>query len=213
MNRVEQMNIQAFTLFNRSIHPTMMLKLGHLAVTTAEQHWKIAVTIQNIRHPKSTVFIKNQVNQLAIEHEHLKGICSMLTKLFVAIAIITFTATHANSQGISKKVLERAKVLRDPQCDVQELNACYDFKAIVQIKDMDSSLNVWSIEPIDKYRVKGGKVIDQIRDGEIFYVNWVFDYKGRKMAFGYYIKPGCEYHPAATESCGRKGSVDLRYLR
>lgn len=72
MNRVERMNIQVFTLFNRSIHPTMMLKLGHLEVTTAEQHRKIAVTIQNIRHPKSTVFIKNQVNQLAIEHEQLK---------------------------------------------------------------------------------------------------------------------------------------------
>jgi hypothetical protein len=72
MNRFEQMNIQAVTLFNRSIHPTMMLKLWQLAVSTAEQHRKIAVTIQNIRHPKSTVFIKNQVNQLAIEHEQLK---------------------------------------------------------------------------------------------------------------------------------------------
>jgi alanyl-tRNA synthetase len=72
MNRVEQMNIHAVKLFNRSIHPTMMLKLGQLAVTTAEQHRKIAVTIQNIRHPKSTVFIKNQVNQLAIKHEQLK---------------------------------------------------------------------------------------------------------------------------------------------
>jgi sensor c-di-GMP phosphodiesterase-like protein len=72
MNRVEQMNIQAVTLFNCSIHPTMMLKLGQLAVSIAEQHRKIAVTIQNIRHPKLTVFIKNQVNQLAIEHEQLK---------------------------------------------------------------------------------------------------------------------------------------------
>jgi hypothetical protein len=69
MNRVEQMNIQVVKLFNRTIHPDMMLKLGQLAVTTAEQQRKIAVTIQDIRHPKSTVFIKNQVNQLAIEHE------------------------------------------------------------------------------------------------------------------------------------------------
>jgi hypothetical protein len=81
MNRVEQMNIQAVKLFNRSIHPDMMLKLGHLAVTTAEQHRKIAVTIQNIRHPKSTVFIKNQVNQLAIETEQLKRQVSELMKL------------------------------------------------------------------------------------------------------------------------------------
>jgi hypothetical protein len=72
MNRVEQMNIHAVKLFNHSINPSMMLKLGQLAVTTAEQHRKIAATIQNIRHPKSTVFIKNQVNQLAIEHEQLK---------------------------------------------------------------------------------------------------------------------------------------------
>jgi hypothetical protein len=50
----------------------MMLKLGHLAITTAENHRKITATIQNIRHPKSTVFIKNQVNQLAIETEQLK---------------------------------------------------------------------------------------------------------------------------------------------
>jgi hypothetical protein len=72
MRRIESISEKSFRLFNSSIHPDMIIKLGQLAVSTAEQHRKIALTIQNIRHPKSTVFIKNQVNQLAIEHEQLK---------------------------------------------------------------------------------------------------------------------------------------------
>jgi predicted lipoprotein len=72
MRRIESISEKSFRMFNSSIHPDMIIKLGQLAVTTAEQHRKIALTIQNIRHPKSTVFIKSQVNQLAIETEQLK---------------------------------------------------------------------------------------------------------------------------------------------
>jgi hypothetical protein len=49
-----------------------MYQTVNMLINATEQHRKVALTIHNIRHPKSTVFVKNQVNQLAIETQQLK---------------------------------------------------------------------------------------------------------------------------------------------
>jgi hypothetical protein len=44
-----------------------------MLISATEQHRKVALTIHNIRHPKSTVFIKNQVNQLQLKTDKLQA--------------------------------------------------------------------------------------------------------------------------------------------
>jgi hypothetical protein len=73
MHRMEAIATRCYQLFSSAIpHVDTLSKVGKMAISSAEQHRKIVLTIHNIRHPKSTVFIKNQVNQLAIETEQLK---------------------------------------------------------------------------------------------------------------------------------------------
>jgi hypothetical protein len=62
----------AHDLFKNSLNVDRMYQTVNMLINATEQHRKVALTIHNIRHPKSTVFVKNQVNQLAIETQQLK---------------------------------------------------------------------------------------------------------------------------------------------
>jgi len=62
----------AHDLFKNSLNVDRMYQTVNMLISATEQHRKVALTIHNIRHPKSTVFVKNQVNQLAIETQQLK---------------------------------------------------------------------------------------------------------------------------------------------
>ena len=50
-----------------------MYQTVNMLINATEQHRKVALTIHNIRHPKSTVFVKNQVNQLQIKTDKLQA--------------------------------------------------------------------------------------------------------------------------------------------
>ena len=62
----------AYTLFSKGTAGERMYQTVDMLISATEQHRKVALTIHNIRHPKSTVFIKNQVNQLQLETEKLR---------------------------------------------------------------------------------------------------------------------------------------------
>jgi hypothetical protein len=62
----------AHDLFKNSLNVDRMYQTVNMLINATEQHRKVALTIHNIRHPKSTVFVKNQVNQLAIKTQQLK---------------------------------------------------------------------------------------------------------------------------------------------
>jgi hypothetical protein len=62
----------AYHLFTQGTTNDRMYQTVDMLIKATEQHRKVALTIHNIRHPKSTVFVKNQVNQLAIETQQLK---------------------------------------------------------------------------------------------------------------------------------------------
>jgi hypothetical protein len=132
----------------------------------------------------------------------------MLKKLLPIIAI-ALTTTPINAQGISKQVLERS-IYADPTCG-EGIDTCYAAKAIVRVNDASTKLNVWSVHP---ERVKkGGSIVDSLRDGDSFFTNWVFTYKGRKMVWGYYKDRLCPDALTIPSQCIKEGSVDLRYLR
>lgn len=62
----------AHDLFKNSLSVDRMHQTVGMLISATEQHRKIALTIHNIRHPKSTVFVKNQVNQLQIKTDKLQ---------------------------------------------------------------------------------------------------------------------------------------------
>jgi hypothetical protein len=62
----------AHDLFKNSLSVDRMHQTIGMLINATEQHRKVALTIHNIRHPKSTVFIKNQVNQLQIKTDKLQ---------------------------------------------------------------------------------------------------------------------------------------------
>jgi IS30 family transposase len=134
----------------------------------------------------------------------------MLIRSLLIAAILITACQPTSAQEISKRVLERAKNI-EPECDVVEVG-CYSFKAIIQLVDRDSRLNVWQLnvwkdQPKTKERISGS-----LRDGEVVYVDHLFKRNGKTMAYLQYIKEGCNYHPNG-EPCGVYGSVDARFLR
>jgi hypothetical protein len=63
----------AHHLFTKgTVNMDRMYQTVNMLINATEQHRKVALTIHNIRHPKSTVFIKNQVNQLQIKTDKLQ---------------------------------------------------------------------------------------------------------------------------------------------
>jgi hypothetical protein len=62
----------AYHLFENPLSVKRMYETVDMLISATEQHRKIATTIHNIRHPKSTVFVKNQVNQLQIKTDKLQ---------------------------------------------------------------------------------------------------------------------------------------------
>jgi hypothetical protein len=62
----------AYHLFKNQLSVDRMQQTVDMLIKATEQHRKVALTIHNIRHPKSTVFIKNQVNQLQIKTDKLQ---------------------------------------------------------------------------------------------------------------------------------------------
>lgn len=63
----------AYRLFEKPIGVNQMYETVNMLISVTEQHRKVALTIHNIRHPKSTVFVKNQVNQLQIKTDKLQA--------------------------------------------------------------------------------------------------------------------------------------------
>jgi hypothetical protein len=63
----------AYKLFENPIGVSQLHQSIDLLISAVEQHRKVALTIHNIRHPKSTVFVKNQVNQLQIKTDKLQS--------------------------------------------------------------------------------------------------------------------------------------------
>ena len=51
---------------------TPSFRCAELCMTALESHRRLAISINQIRYPKSTMFVKHQVNQLAIETEQIK---------------------------------------------------------------------------------------------------------------------------------------------
>jgi hypothetical protein len=62
----------AYHLFKNPLSVDRMHQTIGMLISATEQHRKVALTIHNIRHPKSTVFVKNQVNQLQIKTDKLQ---------------------------------------------------------------------------------------------------------------------------------------------
>jgi hypothetical protein len=62
----------AYHLFKNPLTVDRMHQTVGMLISATEQHRKVAITIYNIRHPKSTVFVKNQVNQLQIKTDKLQ---------------------------------------------------------------------------------------------------------------------------------------------
>lgn len=62
----------AYHLFKNPIDIDRTHQAVNMLINATEQHRKVALTIHNIRHPKSTVFVKNQVNQLQIKTDKLQ---------------------------------------------------------------------------------------------------------------------------------------------
>jgi hypothetical protein len=63
----------AYHLFTKgTVNMDRMYQTVGMLINATEQHRKVALTIHNIRHPKSTVFVKNQVNQLQIKTDKLQ---------------------------------------------------------------------------------------------------------------------------------------------
>lgn len=62
----------AYHLFKNPLSIDRMQQTIDMVIKATEQHRKVALTIHNIRHPKSTVFVKNQVNQLQIKTDKLQ---------------------------------------------------------------------------------------------------------------------------------------------
>jgi hypothetical protein len=62
----------AYDLFKNPLSVDRMQQMVDMLIKATEQHRKVALTIHNIRHPKSTVFVKNQVNQLQIKTDKLQ---------------------------------------------------------------------------------------------------------------------------------------------
>jgi hypothetical protein len=62
----------AYHLFKNPLSVDRVQQTVGMLINATEQHRKVALTIHNIRHPKSTVFIKNQVNQLQIKTDKLQ---------------------------------------------------------------------------------------------------------------------------------------------
>ncbi len=62
----------AYHLFKNPLSVDRMQQTVGMLINATEQHRKVALTIHNIRHPKSTVFVKNQVNQLQIKTDKLQ---------------------------------------------------------------------------------------------------------------------------------------------
>ena len=63
----------AYHLFKNQLSVDRMQQTVDMLIKATEQHRKVALTIHNIRHPKSTVFVKNQVNQLQIKTDKLQA--------------------------------------------------------------------------------------------------------------------------------------------
>jgi hypothetical protein len=63
----------SYHLFKNPIDIDRTYQAVGMLISATEQHRKVALTIHNIRHPKSTVFIKNQVNQLQIKTDKLQA--------------------------------------------------------------------------------------------------------------------------------------------
>lgn len=63
----------AHHLFIQGTANDRMYQTVGMLISATEQHRKVALTIHNIRHPKSTVFVKNQVNQLQIKTDNLQA--------------------------------------------------------------------------------------------------------------------------------------------
>jgi hypothetical protein len=135
----------------------------------------------------------------------------MLIKSLLVAAILITACQPTTAQEISKRVLERAKDI-EPRCDVAEVG-CYAFRAIVQLNDRDSSLNVWRLNVWKDQPKKAELISGTLRDGDVVYVDHIFKHNGKMMAYLQYVEPGCVYSEHATEPCTRWGSVDLRYLR
>lgn len=127
-----------------------------------------------------------------------------MKNIVIAFAILA-TAFPATAREVSPRVLERAKSI-EPQCDVSEVS-CYTFKAIVELDDPTSYLNIWGLDPAGREYLVG-----TLHDGAIVYVDSIFTRNGRQRAVIQWVAPGCSYHPNG-ETCARTGSVDLRYLR
>jgi hypothetical protein len=62
----------AYQLFTQGTANDRMYQTVGMLISATEQHRKVALTIHNIRHPKSTVFVKNQVNQLQIKTDKIQ---------------------------------------------------------------------------------------------------------------------------------------------
>jgi hypothetical protein len=62
----------AYRLFTNPIDIERTYQAVGMLISATEQHRKVALTIHNIRHPKSTVFVKNQVNQLQLKTDKLQ---------------------------------------------------------------------------------------------------------------------------------------------
>jgi uncharacterized protein YjcR len=63
----------AYKLFENPLTVSQMSQSVDMLIKSTEQHRKVALTINNIRHPKSTVFVKNQVNQLQLKTDKLQA--------------------------------------------------------------------------------------------------------------------------------------------
>ena len=71
-NKLDTIVEIAYSLFSKGTAGERMYQLADMLMKATEQHRKVALTIHNIRHPKSTVFVKNQVNQLQIKTDKLQ---------------------------------------------------------------------------------------------------------------------------------------------
>ena len=52
---------------------TPSFRCAELCMTAIDHHRRLAISINQIRWPKSTMFVKHQINQLAIETEQIKS--------------------------------------------------------------------------------------------------------------------------------------------
>jgi anaerobic ribonucleoside-triphosphate reductase len=62
----------AHYIFTQGAANDRMYQTVDMLIKATEQHRKVALTIHNIRHPKSTIFVKNQVNQLQLKTDKLQ---------------------------------------------------------------------------------------------------------------------------------------------